>query len=278
MLYMLSKHLSMKRFASLAQLDRASVYGTEGQEFESLASHQNQIKEKIKLGKKNFFGRIIKYFSLYEYLFILFFSAAGIAVGIITEDMWLGFICLIAGIFCEMLLAKRNRANFFFSIINDIFCGVIAIKQMFIMDIVMNFAFWVPNDVVSIFLWNKHKEESTKMHANVRQLKWWHFLILYGSLFALAYPISLLLSLLGGNMAYLDALGSLFEISTGILIMLRFKNHYIVWLTAVLIQSVLYGIAGEWLIVLMNIGYVLIAAYGYFNWERNIKKQQAKLL
>ena len=224
------------------------------------------------------FGRIINYFNWYEYLFLLLFSLAGIAIGIITEELWLGLIALVAGIMCEMLLAKRNRANFFFSIINDVFCGIIAIRQMFVFDIIMNFAFWVPNDTVSIFLWKKNKEKESEMHSNVRKLKWWHFLILYVSLFALAYPISLLLELMGGNEAYLDALGSLFEITTGLLIMLRFKNHYIIWLTAVLIDSVLYGMVGEWLIVLMNLGYVLIVLYGYLNWERNIKKQKMETL
>lgn len=242
--------------------------------------------------------KLKKYFTLFELVWFVSLTLATIIVAIIYPEETangvsgtiitiLYTIDVVLAILCELLTSKQSRWSLMIYNVVELFEIVIMIilKARFASLAVAIF-FWVPMHTISFINWSKHKDKDKKELTVVRSLKGWQslLLILAGAVWTLG--IGYLMAAFGPDsefyssdlvmkvIAYLDACCSACSIINGILLFFRFKENWIVWYLYVIFETVINILLGQWVLLILKIGYFTNTTYGLIVWSKYIKRQQ----
>ncbi|MGD9901631.1 MAG: nicotinamide riboside transporter PnuC [Spirochaetales bacterium] len=232
-----------------------------------------------KVGNLNLIVRGINcfknFFSLYEKIWLSFFVLIGIIVTILTNNNILFLIALIAGLIMELTLAKRSKWCFLFVLINSLCLIIIGIITGLYSEIFINTLFWVPYSIAGFILWNKYRDiEEHKNLTKVKELKWWHTLLIVLGITALSLLWSRVLLALSDVHPVLDAFSTFFQLLTGILILLRFKEQWLFWLGYIIISATIWILLNQWVMLIISFGYLTNSIYGLIKWDKYIKRHQ----
>ena len=81
----------------------------------------------------------------------------------------------------------------------------------------------------------------------------------------------------GGNekletiVAYIDACASAVGIANGLFILFRLREQWIAWYICALLESIINIISGQYVLLILKLGYFTNTTYGYIRWTRYIK-------
>ena len=78
--------------------------------------------------------------------------------------------------------------------------------------------------------------------------------------------------------AYLDACCSAVGIADGILLFFRYKESWTIWYIAVIMEMVINIITGQWILLILKVGYLTNTTYGYIKWQKYIKSRNEEEL
>ncbi len=248
--------------------------------------------------KENKFKKIWNYFSVYEKIWFFSILALSIIFAFVfpEEDvggvngnliMALYLIDIFANILCELLISKQSKWNFLVSLVVEIveiaICIVCAYRFA---TMAVTLFFWIPIDIISFFVWQKHKDKKDKEITEVRKLNWWQTIVFVASVAVWTVVVGYLLSLIecegvlsysefvqdvGG---YLDACASALGIANGVFILLRYREQWIAWYLVTFIEIALNIMAGQWVLLILKAGYLTNTTYGMIKWSRYIKDKQ----
>ena len=73
---------------------------------------------------------------------------------------------------------------------------------------------------------------------------------------------------------YLDACASAIGIANGVFILLRYREQWIAWYLVTAIELVLNIMAGQWILLVLKVGYLTNTTYGYIKWTKYIKEHK----
>ena len=82
---------------------------------------------------------------------------------------------------------------------------------------------------------------------------------------------------LGGNeeletlMIYLDACASAVGIANGLFIFFRLREQWIAWYICAALEAVMNILAGQYVLLVLKLGYFTNTTYGYIKWSRYIR-------
>lgn len=247
----------------------------------------------ISVGIMVFFG---SHFTNYEkiwFLSILGLSAI-VAIFLPEEDVN-GFSGLLImalyladtflNILCELLISKQSKWNFIVSvgveIVEILVCLVLAYRFA---TMAVTLFFWLPCDIASFFNWNKKRDKDQEEITKVRTLKGWQEVLLVGGIVVWTLVIGTLLSeldiatdLFGGNrtlaniVCYLDACASAVGVANGLAILFRFREQWIAWYICAALESIINILAGQYVLLVLKLGYFTNTTYGFIKWSRYIK-------
>lgn len=245
--------------------------------------------------KENRLKKIWKSFTLYEKIWFFSITILAIIFAIIfpEEDvnginggiiLTLYLVDVVANILCELLISKQNKWNFMVSLVVEAveiaICIVCAYRWA---TCAVTIFFWIPIDIISFFAWRKHRDKGEEQITEVRKLTWWQDLILVAGIALWTVVVGYLLSLIesegilsynefvqdvGG---YLDACASAIGIANGVFILLRYREQWIAWYLVTFIEIVLNIMAGQWILLVLKLGYLTNTTYGYMKWSKYIK-------
>ena len=195
-------------------------------------------------------------------------------------------------ILCELLISKQSRYNFLVSVLVEITEIVICIVLMYrFATMVTTLFFWLPIDIVSYINWTKHKDDEEDDLTKVRALKGWQevlailFIIVWTA--GVGYLISGLdirTDFFGNNEAletaiiYIDACASVVGVLNGIFIFFRFREQWIAWYICALLEAVINIMSGQYVLLILKLGYFTNTTYGYIKWSRYIKSHKEEKL
>jgi nicotinamide mononucleotide transporter len=253
------------------------------------------IDDKKKEKKVNKFVTLWKYFTTYEKIwFISLFvltilsmflipeeSANGVS-GIIITTLYV--LDVILALVCELLTSKQSRWSFFIYI----FVELIEISTMIILkarfaSMAISVLFWTPMHIISFVNWNRHKDKVEKDKTVVRNLKWWQDILIMTAVAIWTVGIGYLMAAYGPEtdfyssdkiekaVAYLDACMSALSITNGVLLLFRFKENWIVWFGYVILETIVNIMTGQWILLILKVGYFTNTTYGYIKWTKYIK-------
>lgn len=198
-----------------------------------------------------------------------------------SEKIFINYIELIAGVvtvISVVLVAYRSKLNYFFGIIAVILYGYIAYVFTNTGEWMLNWIIYLPLNIICIMLW-RSKINNKQVIVKKLSKKYFLFIIILLILCTNLYAIFLLHSqeLFYGKMIhqyhiskfYIDAFTTISSIFAMILMILRFKEQWILWILINLFTIILWCITFNITMIVMWSTLLLNSLYGYYNWNKN---------
>lgn len=243
------------------------------------------------------------YFSTYEKVWFISIAVLSIVFAFVfpEEDvggvngtiiMMLYLIDIMANILCELLISKQSKWNFIVSLIVEFteiaICIVCAYRFA---TMAVTIFFWIPIDIISFIVWNKHKDKECEELTVVRKLSGWQEILVIVSIFVWTIGVGYLLTLIDVEysivasdpllvqvMCYVDACCSAVGIANGLFILFRYREQWIAWYICTILETAMNIMAGQWVLLVLKAGYLTNTTYGYIKWSKYIKQHNVKVL
>ena len=190
-------------------------------------------------------------------------------------------------ILCELLISKQSRYNFLVSVFVEIVEIVISIVLMYrFATMATTLFFWLPIDIISYINWSRHKDEDEGELTVVRRLKGWQEVLVIIGIILWTFVIGYLISgldiatdfynneMLETAIIYIDACTSAVGIANGLFIFFRFREQWIAWYICAALEAVINIISGQYVLLILKLGYFTNTTYGYIKWSNYIKSHK----
>ena len=239
-----------------------------------------------------------RFFSLYEKCwFLSIMGLATIFAVIFPEEsangingIWIMLLYLLdtfLNILCELLISKQSRYNFLVSVLVEITEIVICIVLMYrFATMVVTLFFWLPIDILSFINWTKHKDEVEDELTMVRRLKGYQEVLIIVGIIIWTIGVGYFISGLNINsdfirnrnietlVIYLDACASAVGIANGLFIFFRLREQWIAWYICALLEAIINVLSGQYVLLILKLGYFTNTTYGYIKWSRYIRSHK----
>ncbi|MBQ6344397.1 MAG: nicotinamide mononucleotide transporter [Anaerolineaceae bacterium] len=200
--------------------------------------------------------------------------------------MFLYLLDTFLNILCELLISKQSRYNFLVSVLVEITEIVICIVLMYrFATMVTTLFFWLPIDILSFINWSKHKDQQEDELTAVRRLKGYQEVLIIIAIAVWTIVVGYFISGLDIKtdfinnksietlVAYLDACASAVGVANGLFIFFRLREQWIAWYVNALLESVINIISGQYVLLILKLGYFTNTTYGYIKWSRYISSR-----
>ncbi len=213
---------------------------------------------------------LVKKFNLFEWAMILAVIVFTCYFSIIdTKSPWwyllIDSLAAICGIFCVVLCAKGKKSQYAWGLINVTLYIIIAFINKYYGEVMLNALYYLPSQFIGYYLWNAHTNKNSDdvegKKLNLKQSI--VFLIVLG--IGIGF-YKLILDLLGGNGTLLDSASTVISIVANLLMMLRYREQWLLWIVIDIITVIMWVVAGDFVMVTMWAVYLINAFYGYYNW------------
>ena len=214
------------------------------------------------------------------------------------HGIWIMLLYLLdtfLNILCELLISKQSRYNFLVSVLVEITEIIISIVLMYrFATMTVTLLFWLPIDILSFINWTRHKDDKEEELTVVRRLKGYQEVLVILAIGVWTVVVGYFISgldirtdFLGNNkqletiMIYLDACASAVGIANGLFIFFRLREQWIAWYICALLEAIMNILAGQYVLLVLKLGYFTNTTYGYIKWSRYIgthKEEKASIL
>lgn len=224
-------------------------------------------------------GKIKSYFSDWKALEICWLVVSSILIvslSLIWGDSTIAIFSSLAGIISVVLCAKGKIENYAFGLFQAVTYAYLCYQGHIYGEVMYNILM-VPMIIIGFFSWKKHMADDVQ-EVETRNLtkKGWVVLVL-GSIVAVAV-YSMILKLIGGHFALIDATSTTFSIIATILMLMRYSEQWIMWIVVNIFSVALWLMAfldgstgGSITLLVMWSAYLFNSAYGYINWRKMAK-------
>lgn len=188
-------------------------------------------------------------------------------------------------ILCELLISKQSRYNFLVSVLVEIVEIAICVVLMYrFATMATTLFFWLPIDIISYINWSKHKDDEENELTVVRKLRGCQEVLVIIGIIVWTFVIGYLISglniatdfynneLLETFIIYIDACASAVGIANGLFIFFRLQEQWIAWYICAFLEAVINIISGQYVLLVLKLGYFTNTTYGYIKWSRYIKE------
>lgn len=192
-------------------------------------------------------------------------------------------------ILCELLISKQSRYNFLVSVLVEIVEIAICVVLMYrFATMAATLFFWLPIDIISYINWSKHKDDEENELTVVRKLRGYQEVLVIIGIIVWTFVIGYLISglniatdfynneLLETFIIYIDACASAVGIANGLFIFFRLQEQWIAWYICAFLEAVINIISGQYVLLVLKLGYFTNTTYGYIKWSRYIKEHTTK--
>lgn len=236
--------------------------------------------------KQNWFVRLWNYYSTYEKTWLISICTIGILVGIFfPEDsgsrVWLRvveIIAIVGGCSCELLLSKQSKWAFIVSFcLYDTTQTIVYFANGYYISALFEIIFWIPILFISFYFWDKKTDSKNKLLTSVKEVNYKRDLLIFLGLLALSAGVGFLftrIDIIANGMSdywYLDALANAFSVCNGLFLLMRFKEQWAPWLGVAIVEAVMWILSGQFIMLILSLGYIMNCIYGFIQWNKYIK-------
>ena len=192
----------------------------------------------------------------------------------------------LLNILCELLISKQSKWNFIVSLgveLTEILICVVLSYRFATMATTL--FFWIPVDIISFVNWHRHPDRQEEQVTQVRKLSGLAEVLVIAGIFVWTVGVGYFLTtldigtdLFGGNetleviVCYLDACVSAVGIANGLFILLRYREQWIAWYLSTFLEAAINILSGQYVLLVLKVGYLTNTTYGYLKWTRYIRK------
>lgn len=176
---------------------------------------------------------------------------------------------LVTGAFYMVLSVKGYRSNFIFSILSTAAFAYIAWYNQFYGNMALSIFYYIPCALIGFHLWGKHSNKNHEVEA--RKLTPTQIILVVIAIIISTIVLKLCLDVVGGASTILDSATVTISLVANFLVILRYREQWLIWLLADAIQLVMWTATNDPAMLTMRILYPLSAIYGYIYWRKLIK-------
>lgn len=220
----------------------------------------------------NILKKIAAYMTPFQWFEVLGVIGFTIYFAVIDKEseIWytiISSIAAIAGIFCVVLCAAGRKSQYYWGFIN--IAGYVAVSWMmkFYGEVMLNALYYLPTQFLGLYLWNKHSAQEEGFVKCRRLSPLWTCILLAVSALGI-WGYKCLLTALGGNAAWLDSASTVISIVANALMVLRFREQWLLWIIVDAVTVVMWLGTGDYIMTAMWAFYLLNAVYGFVTWTR----------
>ena len=194
-------------------------------------------------------------------------------------------------ILCELLISKQSKWNFIVSLFVEITEILICIVLSYrFATMASTLFFWIPIDIISFVNWHRHPDKKDDELTEVRKLSGWAEVAIIAGIVVWTLGVGYFLTtldigtdLFGGNqtletwVCYLDACASAVGICNGLFILFRIREQWIAWYISALLEATINILSGQYVLLVLKVGYLTNTTYGYIKWTKYIKEHKKEL-
>jgi len=176
-------------------------------------------------------------------------------------------ISAICGVFCVVLCAAGKKSQYYFGFVNISTYIIIAMTSKYYGQVALNLLYYLPTQFIGMYMWKKH------MHEDLNSVKSKKMSFKLLGLYIVGTVVGIIgcqyiLELLGGNQTWLDSTTLVISIVANALMVLRYKEQWILWIVVDIITTFMWVLAGDFIQVSMWAVYLLNAFYGFIKWSK----------
>ena len=210
-------------------------------------------------------------------IFSLICILISIISGVLSKDLLIGGTILATGLLSAYFASEGKRINYILGLINYLLMGYVSFKN----NLYGLFFFYIfifsPLQINGYIEWNKNLNNDNDV--NVREFTLKNSIIITLSCIIGSFILGYLLSQIPEQrLAFMDASANCINLCGVILMILRFKEAWWIWLANNIIDLFIWIITcteqgkGAIMMLLVAIGYLLINIYGIIKWNIEAKK------
>ncbi len=201
-------------------------------------------------------------------------------LGILSHDLIIGGLILFTSIMNSYLASIGKKANYITGFISCLLTGYVSLKNNLYGLFFFYIFIFAPFQIYGFINWKNNEDENSNVIVRGFTLKNSIMIILsciIGS-FVLGYLLTLIPN---QNLAFLDASSNCINLCGVILMILRFKESWWVWLFNNIIDLIIWIIMlvnngpSSWMMLLSSLAYLLINIYGIIKWSIEAKKNKS---
>lgn len=197
--------------------------------------------------------------------------------GIISNDIIVGGIILLTGLLCAYFASEGKRINYILGLINYLLMSYVSFKNNLYGIFFFYIFIFSPLQIKGYLTWNKNLDNDK--NVKVREFTLKNSVIITLSCIIGSLLLGYLLTLIPGQrLALMDASSNCINLCGVILMILRFKEAWWLWLINNVIDLSIWIItfanngSNSFMMLLVSIGYLLINIYGIIKWNIEAKK------
>ena len=215
-----------------------------------------------------------KYFIITLFCFII-----SLISGIVSNDIIIGGTILLTGLLCAYFAGEGKKINYILAFINYLLMGYVSFKN----NLYGIFFFYVfvfsPLQIKGYLAWNKNLDK--ERNVRIREFTVKNSIIIILSCLVGSLSLGYLFTFIPGQrLAFMDACSNCINLCGVIIMILRFKESWWLFLINNIVDLSIWIIAfinrgeGSTMMLLVSIGYLLINIYGMIRWNIHAKRAE----
>ncbi|MGC7590330.1 nicotinamide riboside transporter PnuC [Bisgaard Taxon 46] len=208
----------------------------------------------------------------FEVVWLAAFLIAQIVIYVQNPESILAMISGISGILCVVFVSKGKISNYFFGLIFAYTYFYVAWGANYLGEMNTVLYVYIPAQFIGYFLWKNNLQKETANTESVISksltLKGWAITLTAIVVGTLLFVQAL--NAAGGSSTGLDGLTTVIVVVAQLLMVLRYREQWLLWIMLNVISIVLWMQAdeGSLSMVTMYSAYLLNSLYGYYNWRK----------
>lgn len=210
-------------------------------------------------------------------IIIIICIVISIISGIITNDILVGGLILASGLLCAYFASEGKRVNYILGLINYLLMGYVSFKNNLFGIFFFYIFIFSPLQIHEFISWKRNLNKDN--NVKVREFTLKNSIIITLSCVIGSLILGYILTLIPGQrLAFMDAASNCINLCGVVLMILRFKESWWLWLINNVIDLIIWIITfvnkgeGSAMMLLVSIGYLLINIYGVIKWNIEAKK------
>lgn len=190
-----------------------------------------------------------------------------------TNDNLLYCISGIIGIFSVVYCSERKLTYYIFSFLQIITYSYICLEFNLYGKLLENIFYFITG-IIGVYIWKNNLYDNSIVITKTLNTKKMFLVILANVIGILLLIITL--NMFNGNSIYLDAISTIIAITAQILMMLRYRENWILWFIVNIICVILWINEKNWCMVMQYVFWIVNCVYGYILWGKikNFEKKQ----
>lgn len=182
----------------------------------------------------------------------------------LTNDSLLSLISGISGVLSVVFCSQRKIAFYLWSFIQLITYTIICCQLSLYGKLIEN-AFYFITLIGGLFIWKSNSNDGV---VNTKQLTEKQFVIIIALMLSLIIEGTFILQNFKSNQPLLDSTTTVIGIMAQILMILRFKENWVLWFIQDIICIILWTNVNNYCMVSQYIFWTINTMYGYYIWNK----------